>query len=58
MHRDLLASADIREITKPKSSGQPMNRHVVTSRKRKEPDFGHMRDVVHAPNTAREKEHA
>lgn len=43
----IIASSQIDDLTKPKSSGRPKNDHVVKGRETRSPDFERMRRLVH-----------
>jgi hypothetical protein len=49
MSWETMASLQVNELTRTRSSGRPTNMHVVERAKPIEIDFVRMRDVVHTP---------
>jgi hypothetical protein len=47
MQIDILAGLNVNELTRTRSSGQPVNTHVVQSRQPAAPDYAEMQRVVH-----------
>lgn len=45
----VIASSRIDEVTKPRSTGNPVNPHVVPHRREPAPDYDKMRDLAHNP---------
>lgn len=52
MDWDVIGSARIDDLTKPRSTGRPTNTHVVRSRPESKPDFERMRELVHKKEPA------
>lgn len=48
MHRSVIATSDIDQLTKPKSAGRIVNPHVVRHTAPPVPDYNKMRDLAHS----------
>lgn len=48
--------ASIKELTQPKSGGQPSNPHAVSARKKLEPNFERMRQLTQGNPNDRDRE--
>lgn len=44
----VIASFGVHELTKPRSTGRPINTHEVRHKPTQEPDYDRMRDLVHS----------